>query len=369
MENAERRLVEVFPPGEFIQEELDARGWLQTDFVEILGVNKKTVSEIISGKRSITPDMALLIGEALGTGPTVWLNLDSEYRLHKASREKHRNKSVPRKAELYAKYPVRVMAKRNWLKQTKDIDLLDQELSNFFSGPKFSYAARKQEDESKLPLQLAWLYRTRNIAEQMHVGSFTELKLARAMKELKDYRISRDCIDAIPELLREAGIRFVVNEFLPSSKIDGVCFWLDNKSPVVALSLRRDRIDNFWFTLMHELHHVKYGHAKEVALLDVGLDERDDETISEEERLADQGAVEFLVPETELDKFISRVRPAFTPLQIRGFSKRIGVHPGIVVGQLQHRKLVEFSHHRKMLEPIRELVASSTMCDGWGAVL
>ena len=82
MENTTLKLAEVFPPGEYIQEELEARGWLQSDLVSILGVDKKTVSDIIGGKRSITPEMAVLIGEAFGTGPEVWLNLDNAYRLH-----------------------------------------------------------------------------------------------------------------------------------------------------------------------------------------------------------------------------------------------------------------------------------------------
>lgn len=77
MENMPISLAEVFPPGEFIQEELEARGWLQSDLVDILRVDKDTVSDIIGGKRSVTPEMAVLIGEAFGTGPEVWLNLDS----------------------------------------------------------------------------------------------------------------------------------------------------------------------------------------------------------------------------------------------------------------------------------------------------
>lgn len=82
MKNSTLKLVEIFPPGEYIQEELEARGWLQSDLVSILGVDKKTVSDIIGGKRSITPVMAVLIGEAFGTGPEVWINLDNAYRPH-----------------------------------------------------------------------------------------------------------------------------------------------------------------------------------------------------------------------------------------------------------------------------------------------
>ncbi|MFX8692489.1 hypothetical protein ABTM44_18400, partial [Acinetobacter baumannii] len=65
----------------------------------------------------------------------------------------------------------------------------------------------------------------------------------------------------VPRLLQEAGVRFVIVEGLPGSKIDGVCFWLDDKSPVIGMSLRFDRIDNFWFVLRHECAHVLHGHG------------------------------------------------------------------------------------------------------------
>jgi HTH-type transcriptional regulator/antitoxin HigA len=62
----------------------------------------------------------------------------------------------------------------------------------------------------------------------------------------------------IPRVLAKAGIRFLVVEASPNTKIDGVCLWLDKTSPVIAMSLRYDRIDWFWFTLLHEIDHVSH---------------------------------------------------------------------------------------------------------------
>lgn len=75
---------EVFPPGDFLKEELEARGWSQTDFADILGRPRKTINEIILGKRSITPDMARALAEGLGTSARIWLNLETDYQLYKA---------------------------------------------------------------------------------------------------------------------------------------------------------------------------------------------------------------------------------------------------------------------------------------------
>ena len=72
---------EVFPPGEFIRDELEARGWTQKDLAEILGRPFRLVNEVLSGKRAITPLTALGLGEAFGTDPRLWMNLESAYRL------------------------------------------------------------------------------------------------------------------------------------------------------------------------------------------------------------------------------------------------------------------------------------------------
>jgi HTH-type transcriptional regulator/antitoxin HigA len=73
---------EVFPPGEFIREELQARRWTQADFARILGRPLQVVNQIINGKTRITVETAKEIGLALGTGPELWLNLENQYRLN-----------------------------------------------------------------------------------------------------------------------------------------------------------------------------------------------------------------------------------------------------------------------------------------------
>jgi len=70
---------EVFPPGEFLRDELEARGWTQADLAKILGRPRRLISEIIDGKRAITAEIAWGLGEAFGIDPQFWLNLESSY--------------------------------------------------------------------------------------------------------------------------------------------------------------------------------------------------------------------------------------------------------------------------------------------------
>ena len=82
-------------------------------------------------------------------------------------------------------------------------------------------------------------------------------------------------------------------ESLPHAKIDGVCFWLDGKSPVIGMTLRFDRIDNFWFVLRHELEHVIQEHGQAAVMLDVELEGERAGTgpeIPEEERVANEAS-------------------------------------------------------------------------------
>jgi HTH-type transcriptional regulator/antitoxin HigA len=77
----QKTIAEVFPPGEFIREELEARGWTQKDLAEVLGRPLQTVNQIARGKKRITPETAVELSQAFGTSPELWLNLENTFRL------------------------------------------------------------------------------------------------------------------------------------------------------------------------------------------------------------------------------------------------------------------------------------------------
>jgi HTH-type transcriptional regulator/antitoxin HigA len=164
----------------------------------------------------------------------------------------------------------------------------------------------------------------------------------------------------------------MIIEPLTNTQIDGVTFWLDDRSPVIALSLRFDRIDALWHTLFHELSHVKNREGQDLPIVD--LDLMEDDLSSEKppyEQRADKDAARFSIPDEKLDSFILRAHPSYTEQKILGFSALNKVHPGIVVGQLHHRfrvsgKGLPFSHQRKFLVKVRHIITDTTLTDGWG---
>jgi HTH-type transcriptional regulator/antitoxin HigA len=86
------------------------------------------------------------------------------------------------------------------------------------------------------------------------------------------------------------------------------------------------------------------------------------------EKAVNASAAATLIPRVEIDNFIARVSPLFSKEKIRGFAARLKTHPGIVVGQLHHRKKILFSHSREMLLPVKPHVFNSALIDGWGHV-
>jgi len=369
---------EVFAPGEFVKEELEARGWTQDDLAEIMGRPVRLINEIIAAKRSITPETAKGLGDALGTGAQFWMNLESAYRL---SRVRTSDNPVQRRAAIYGKAPIRHMIKRFWIESSENIDVLESRLRGFFGTDNLdeipSLWAMARKSSPVMPFtsaQIAWLYRAKHLARAVNATSFTETRFGQGLDRLRDLLASSEDIRRIPPILAESGIRFLIVEPLPQTRIDGVCFWLNNKSPVIVLSLRYDRIDWFWHTLMHELGHVQnkdgIGSSNDIPL---DTDLVGEQSIPSEnkplfEKEADKFAVEFLVPQAKLNDFIDSVHPVYSKKRIEGFAAAIKVHPGIVVGQLQHRNEISYAYYRETLVKIRHIITGAALTDGWGYI-
>ncbi|ALN64618.1 addiction module antidote protein, HigA family [Lysobacter antibioticus] len=363
---------EIFPPGEFLREELEARNWTQTELAEIIGRPVRLINEIIAGKKSITPETAVQLGDSLGTGPEVWMNLESQYQLSKV---RSADDLIARRAELYNRFPVREMIKRGWITASKNIDVLEQQFLEFFGLKQlndpmiFFHAAKKTDaDAAASSLQLAWLHRAWQAASELITGPYSEPKLRQALPRLSALRTAPEETRHVPRILDECGVRFVIVEPIAGTKIDGACFWLADDKPVVAMTLRLDRIDNFWFVLRHELEHVLLRHGRDQGyILDQEIESESVDQINEEERIANAAGTEFCVDQAELMGFVSRVSPFFKEERVLLFAQRLRIHPGLVVGQLQ-RRLRRYDLFRKHQVKVRSFVTSSARTDGWGVV-
>lgn len=369
----DRLTTDVPPPGYFIREELEARGWTQRDLAYVLGVPEQAVTMILNGKRGISADMAKALGGAFNVQAEFFANLQRRYDLSQA---RDPNPDVARKAHLQSRYPVREMIKRGWLADTH-ADLLEAQMTRFFEVrhleeiPHFAHAAKKSNYDETPPPQLAWLFRVRQIAKEMvDVPKYSEKALRDAFTTFRRFMVDPEETRHVPRILAECGVRLVIVEKLPNAKIDGVCFWLGN-SPVIGVSLQYDRIDNFWFVLRHEGEHVLQRHGTKTEIIDIDV-EADTSTLSaeraEEERIANIAAREYCVPAEQMESFLGRKMTMPSDRDILGFAKRLQVHPGIVAGQLRKR-LDKWDIFTKMLAKVRPHVTAAALTDGWGNVV
>jgi HTH-type transcriptional regulator/antitoxin HigA len=368
---------ETFPPGDYLRDELEERGWTQTEFAEIIGRPVTLVNDIINGKRGITPSTATELAAALGTSPMLWMNLDASYQLWKLAQEKPRPERIKLSARIREKFPVRDMIARGWIQRSEDPEVLELRVREYFridsldDEPRIPFAAKKggglENYDELSPIQLAWLFRVNQIAEAMQVPPYSESALRDALPELKALMGDPEELRHVPAILERCGVRFVVVEPFKGSKIDGVCFWLGGNpsKPVIGITLRFDRIDNFWFVLRHEIEHVLQRHAT----LDSDLSSAaDPDRVSVEEAQANLAAGEFCIPSDRLRDFIARVGPVYSEKRVIGFSRVMKVHPGVVVGQL-HNKTGRNELLRKFLVSVRAFIVPNAMTDGYGQEL
>jgi len=375
MSNTDIIPAEIFPPGEFIRDELAARGWEQRDLAEIMGRPERTISELVSGKRSITPETAQQLGEAFGSTPQFWLNLETAYRLWRLPRQ---DGSVARRARLYALAPIKELARRGWIRHSERVEVLEAEVKRFLGIPTLDETpadavavARKSSGDAVFsPVERAWVCRARQLAKKADAARFDASRLELLWPRLKALRARAEDVREVPRVLGSSGIRLVIVEQIAGAKIDGACFWLPAKQPVVALSLRFDRIDCFWFTLMHELGHVAAGDGRDSEIPpDVELVGNAEGTPAKRpafEAAADRFASRFLLAERALAEFIAKTRPYYSKERVETFAREHAVHPGLVVGQLQHRGEIPYANFRSHLVKVRSQLLETTVADGWG---
>lgn len=366
-----------------LRELLEARGWSQRVLATVLGREVSVINRLVANKTRIDGEMALLLERVLGVPADQFLEVQKQYELALARFVSNGpDPAMARRAELFGKLPVADMVKRGWL-SVRDVrdPRVEAAVANFFGVQSpddievLPHAAKKSDASGPVtPSQAAWLRRARYIADEVLVPRYSEQALRSALSQLR--LMMADPVETrhVPKLLAECGVRFLIVETIGDAKIDGVCFWVnDGASPVIAMSLRMDRIDNFWFVLRHEIEHVLRGDGRTAAMVDADLRTEGDTStapgeLPEEEQLANEAAADFCVPKDKLKKFIAVKAPLFPERDMIGFARTLKVHPGIVAGQIRHatRRYNLFAKH---LAKVRSAVSPSATVDGWGDVV
>jgi HTH-type transcriptional regulator/antitoxin HigA len=341
-------------PGWRISKELDERGWSQRDLAEVIGRPLQAVNEILNGSKRITPDTAVQLGHAFQTGAEFWANLEALYRVRLAMRTASLTE-IERRSRLYHLAPVGEMMRRHWIPQTSDIDRLEAAICKFFGIEDINDAppspiANLRYTPTRTPegrAQLAWVKRAESLARQQDASAFHAARFGGAVEGLFSLAAREEDAARLPGALHDLGIRFVIVPHLAKTYLDGAAFRVDGK-PVIALTLRFDRLDYLWFTLAHEAAHIA---RKDESVLDTGKEQH-----RATERAANSLAARWLIEPKAYRAFREATADRPTRAQIEAFAERIDRHPTIIVGRLQHDGVISFSQHRWAHVAVRHLL-------------
>jgi HTH-type transcriptional regulator / antitoxin HigA len=347
---------EVFPPGEYLRDELEERGWSESEFADIIGRPLQALSEILNGRKEITADTAVAFSDALGTSAELWLNLQAAYRLHLIRRDRPEMTPVTRRARLRSLVPVREIQRRGWLPDTDDLDVLEAAvcellgLTSLAERPALAVAARRSNAQDELtPQQVAWVARVQRkgggVSEPFDAEALTELAadLARRIHDPAD-------LAEIDSWLSACGVKLVVELPLKGSKIDGVVILSEEGHPIIGLSTRWDRLDIYIFTLLHEIAHLVLGHVRpgEVQL---------DEDLAEVAGLEAEAAANDLAARWMFPDGVDRGPGHPTSLTVRRIAEACGVHPSLVIGRLQKEGRLSWGELRRSIPKVRPFLS------------
>ena len=353
---------EVFPAGEYLRDELDERGWTVTEFAEILARPVQVVSEILNGKKEITTDTALSIGDALGTSPELWLSLQTNYRLFETRRRRPTDLTpVARRARLRGLVPLAEVRQRGWVTKTDDLDVLEDEVQRLLgldslAGPaQFALAARRSNSAEPLTLeQTAWLAHVRRVAADRPIPALDLEALTDLAAALpSELRHGPSVLSKVPKMFEACGVALVFSEGLRGGKLDGAVTFLPNGRPVIGITTRGDRFDSVLFTILHECAHLTLRHieAGTETIVDddlIGV-QRDPREIE-----ANDQALNWLFPEGFNVE-------STTPTAIASAAARYRVHPSVVLGQI-HKRTDVWTLHRSLVAKVRsDLIAAGLM--------
>lgn len=335
------------PPGDVLAVELEMRGMTQQELAKRTGLTPKHIVAIAKAKSAITPETAIKLERALGMPAEYWLNLESQYQEVLARLEEEHQ--LDRDLGWLKRIPVSAMAKFGWMQKHKDAKAQLIEVLRFFGiasvdqwddmWPNLNVAYRQHNSHEVFPEAVsAWLRRGEIEAAQIHCEPYDRANFRQALDEIRGLTTQAPeiFVPRMQELCAKAGVAIVFVPALPKTGVSGATRWINPQKALIQLSLRYKTDDHLWFTFFHEAGHILL-HGKKELFIEGGngLDE-----VKEGE--ANEFAQIELIPKKSFATFLAQ-KP-YSKAAIERFAREIGIAPGIVVGQLQHKGLLPRSY-------------------------
>ena len=325
------------PPGDTIQETLNAISMSQTELSERMGRPKEKINDIIKGREPITTATAFQLEKVLGIPANFWMNREKDYR--KSLFELEEQAELENQKDWLEQFPINELKKLGWLPGTSQKHILVNALLSFFSVASTTEWDRiyiKNEVSAAFRISLAnitnpysiaaWLRIGELEANKLNIPEFDKRKFKDVLPEIKELAFENHRTFAIKlqDICARCGLALIYTQNLPKAPISGAARWFHNR-PLIQLSGRYKTDDHFWFTFFHEAGHIIEHGKKEVFLEEVEGGNLD----REREEEANKFAASWLLTDDQLNEIIAN-KP-FSETKIVAFSQRFRTLPGIII--------------------------------------
>jgi len=352
-----------FGPGYFIREQMEYRNWSQEDLSEVMSITPKHLNKILQDKQAITLDMAKVLSEVFETSPQYWLNLDANYRLWLEPEKSEKELQAEMKAKIYERMPIRDMIHKNWIPNFTNFNELYNSVLAFWQVDKLDFEAwdqktvpllaRKSEsfNQYKAAYTYTWYHKAMQTAGQYKDCEYNRELLIELYKNLHLYTMQDNGYNVFIHKLNEAGVVFFILPHLQKTYLDGAAFY-SSGNPVVVYTGRYRRIDNFWFTVAHEICHI-LNHLNTPETFFV--DNFNEEEINELEADANEHASCQLKHE-EIYSYLKPKLNYLSQQAIIDCANALHIHPAVIIGKLAHEKTISYANQNLFNENVLERI-------------
>jgi len=328
------------PPGETLLEVLEEREMSQAELARRTDLSAKHINQIVKGHVPLSPDVALRLDRVTGVPARLWLNLEGKYRERLARSAD--TAVLESDLSMLDELPIQAMVKLGILtKYLNRVDRLREVLRFFGVANRQAWVERSDglrasfrmssAYESNLAAVSVWLRMGEIEAAAVRCAPWDPAAFRRVLEDVRSLTREKDPRVWQPEMERlcaGAGVAVVAVPEVTGARTNGAARWLTPYKGLIQLSIRGRWSDIFWFSFFHEARHILDQTKRSIFLSGRSPNASD-------ERKADRFASDTLIPPRRAPE-LGRLRSLD---EAETFARSIGVHPGIVVGRLQHERL------------------------------
>lgn len=340
------------PPGDTILETIEFKGITQKELAARMGYSLKQVNQVVLGNAPVTPEFAILYERVIGTSAKTLLKLEALYQEGKAIVAS--NEQLEKDSEILKHSAIKELIKRGDIpKRENPVEQIDETLRFFGNGkvetlkeswgkPLTLALRHSTKFESDAVALAAWTRLGELQAQTIDCAPYSKEKFVESLKSIRQLTIEKPDV-FIPKMIQicaESGVALAFVPELKGAKVSGATKWMTKNKALIILNLRGKKNDIFWFTFFHEAAHILFDEKK-AFIVDVSGNKIEK---SQKEQRADSFAVDMLIPK----EYQQQLTSIDTFEKVKNFAEQIKIAPGIIVGHLQHRKLLRYDQLNRL---------------------